>query len=75
MSSPTIALSVNDVTVRFPKINAKCSATYFSTTAAAEVDQDNSYYEITVRLYRVIKWTSPNGATVKNVIDMWQNGF
>ena len=36
-----------------PQINARCSTSYFTTTRAAELDQDESKFEITAKIIRV----------------------
>lgn len=41
------------VTVKTPTINARCSSTYFATSRASEVDQENTMIKIVGKLYRV----------------------
>ena len=39
--------------IKTPQINARCSTSYFTTTRAAELDQDESKFEITAKIIRV----------------------
>ena len=43
------------VTVKTPPVSARCSSTYFSTTRAGDIDQENSKYHLTGELFRVKK--------------------
>lgn len=72
-SSSTTAASPT-VTVKTPIINAKCNATYFSTTMAGKVDQDAS--TITFKSYAYRADSGYNRKDVyESLIDMWQNGL
>lgn len=43
------------VTVKTPPVSARCSSTYFSTTRAGDIDQENSEYHLVGELFRVKK--------------------
>ena len=62
------------INVTAPTISAKCAASYFSTTNAAAVDQDKSYYEMVIEYYKVDNGTTPQGSAVDDVRNMWLNG-
>ena len=66
-TSPTI-------TVNTPVINAKCNATYFSTTMAGKVDKDASSIKFVFNIYRadVGYMRSIVNSSLK---DMWQGGL
>ena len=65
----------NLITIKRPKIMAKCYSTYFSTTAAANIDQNNSYIEAKVKVYKVDKQTSYWGQIKsKGIVDIYNNG-
>ena len=64
-----------NLTAKSYQIKARCSASYFSTTAAAAVDQDASFYEQTVELWQVDRGTTPTGFFMDDTRDMWLNGF
>ena len=72
-SSSTSAASPT-VTVKTPIINAKCNATYFSTTMAGKVDQDASTVTFVSYAYR-----AESGylriPVYDSIIDMWANGL
>lgn len=59
-SNPSLS-NTTTITPSFPQINARCSNSYFSTTNAAAVDQDNSYYDLYCDIIRVDKNTSFGG--------------
>lgn len=72
-SSSSSAVSPT-VTVKTPIINAKCNATYFSTTMAGNVDQDASTITFESYAYRA------EGGYMRipiydSIIDMWANGL
>lgn len=50
--SSTSADTVN-LTPKTPDIKARCYSSYFSTTRAAEIDQDNTQFVLVGRLYRM----------------------
>lgn len=56
-------------------ISMRCNNTYFSITSADAVNQNTSYYEQTVELWRVNKGTSLGGGSNDTIRDMWLNGF
>ena len=60
------------VTVKTPVWNARCSTTYFSTTVAQTVDQDNSKFRMKCDLYR-IKVGSPERAILNELVDLFNN--
>lgn len=62
------------VTVKTAVINAKCNATYFSTTMAGKVDQDASTIKFAIDVYRA------EGGYLRHTVnhslaDMWLNGL
>ena len=63
------------ITVRCPQINAQCNNTYFSTTNAAAVNQNTSYYEHHATIYRVDYSTSDGSVMRRELRDMWLNGI
>ena len=63
---------MTNVTPKTPAINARCSTTYFATARAAELDQDNSKFYLTGRLYRIKK----NGSArmmLENMVDIYND--
>jgi len=78
-NSAIVSNSTNSSTATFtpqiPDIYARCNNSYFSTTNAAAVDQNTSYYEFVIELWRVDKRTSIGGGITKSIRDMWLNGF
>lgn len=62
-----------NVTIKSPTISARCSTTYFSTTMAGKVDEDNSTITIKGDLYRV-----PVGCAMRSIyqsmIDLYNEG-
>ena len=62
------------VTMKTPSVSARCSDTYFSTTTASVIDQDNSKFKIKGDLYRMRA-----GATERiwygNIVDIYNNGI
>lgn len=73
--NPSVTGSTSTITPKIPQINACCSNSYFSTTNAAAVDKNNSYYETDVKIYRVDTGTSNLGYQYANIRDMWLNGI
>ena len=73
----TSGLSGDNIVFKFytPRIDARCNASYFSTTNAAAVDQDKSYIEYIIELWRVDKDTSQTGKLSTTIHDIWQNGI
>lgn len=67
--------NAGSITPKTSAINARCSNTYFSTASAEAVNQNTSYYEQTVDLWRVDRGTTPRGALYADIRDMWLNGF
>ena len=56
LNAATLSNTTNNsitVTPKTPTVSAKCHASYFSTTRAGEVDQENSYIKIIGNLYRM----------------------
>lgn len=74
-TSLTISPTATSVIPKKPPITAKCNASYFSTANCAAVNQEASYYELKIELWRVDHQTTPDGALYKIVRDMWINGF
>lgn len=56
------------VTIKSPAVSARCSNTYMSTARAAEIDQDNSKFTLTGKLYRV-KHGSDMFSAYKELVD------
>lgn len=71
----TLNITATSVEARIPAIQARCSSSYFSTSNCALVNQDTSYYEMKIELWRVDHQTTPYGALYKTDRDMWVNGF
>ena len=73
LSGPTV--STSSITLKVPTIYGRCNNTYFPTTAAEAVDQNTSYYEQIIELWRVDRETSMNSAINSYIRDMWINGL
>ena len=73
LSSPTV--STSSITLKVPTIYGRCNNTYFPTTAAEAVDQNTSYYEQIIELWRVDRETPMNSAINSYIRDMWINGL
>lgn len=73
--SLTVNYSFGTVTPKSPQMNAVCNASYFSTDNAVAVNQNTSYYEYRVLIYRVNHWTSDGGNIWGLMRDMWLNGI
>ena len=58
-----------------PDIYARCHSSYFSTSNAAAVDQDASYYEWSIEIWKVKANTTGNGAVRNMIREMWLHGF
>ena len=58
-----------------PDIYARCHSSYFSTANAAAVDQDASYYEWNIEIWKVKVNTTGNGAVRNMIREMWLHGF
>ncbi len=71
----SMTASTTSVTLQKPAISARCHTSYFSTTNAGKVNQDTSYYELKIELWRVDHQTTPYGVLYKIDRDMWVNGF
>jgi hypothetical protein len=71
----TLTFNMTKVTPKRPSINVKCNTSYFSTANCALVNQNTSYYEIRVELWRVDKYTIPESVEYSAIRDMWVNGF
>jgi len=71
----SITHSTDAITPKFPKVSARCNATYFSTANAALVDTDNSYYECQLLIYRVDGGTGSYRRQYDIIRDMWENGM
>ena len=78
-SAPTLSSTSSaspTVTVNSPVINAKTSATYFSSTYANSLDQDKSTIKFVTDIYRTDTSDSYQRAIIYNsLIDMWNNGL
>lgn len=61
------------VTPKTPVINARCSTTYFSTTRAGQVDQQNSTVKIQGNLYRVDIATNDLRNFYMRALEMYNN--
>ena len=58
VQSPTFSNATSNlptVTVKTPTWNARCSTTYFNTSRAADIDQENTLLKRKCRIYRVHK--------------------
>lgn len=76
-SSPSLSSLNNGVATITPNtqtISARCSNTYFTTDNASAVNQNLSYYEMIVELWRVDKNTSTAGAVSNSLRNMWLDG-
>ena len=73
--TPPSVSSSGSITPNAPAISARCNNTYFSTASAEVVNQNTSYYEQTIELWRVDRGTTPSGARKADIRDMWLNGF
>lgn len=69
-----ISPAADPLVIKSPTIKVKCSSSYFSTAQAANVDQDTSYFEYKLELYRVDKFTSNRGAMIRSDMDIYKNG-
>lgn len=67
-ASPTI-------TVKFPSINAKCSATYWATSLAGATDQDASTIRMVCDIWRSTNVGYRRSLVYDEMIDQWQNGL
>ena len=70
-TAATFSNSTSDtptVTIKSPAVSARCSNTYMSTARAAELDQDNSKFTLTGKLYRV-KHGSDMFSAYKELVD------
>ena len=71
----SVTLSATSVTIKTPQIQARCNSSYFSTANCSAVNQDTSYYESKIELWRVDFQTSLcGGACTKTLHDMWLKG-
>lgn len=75
-SSPSLSINTGTkvITPKSFTINARCGSGYFSTASASAVDQNASYYEQVIEIWRVDVGTSPQGGMTKNIRDMWLAG-
>lgn len=74
-SSPNPSVTSTTITPKSPTIYVSCSNNFFSTDNASAVNQNTSYYEYKIEIWRVDKKTS-NGSNAKEAIrDMWLNGL
>jgi len=71
----TPGTSTTSITPKTSAVYARCGNSHFSTAAAEVVNQNTSYYEQAIEIWRVDRGTSLNGALRKDVHDMWLNGF
>ena len=74
-SAGSPAVSNSTITPKSPQINARCNNSYFSTTNAAAVDKNASYYEYKIEIIQVDHPSSNNGAATEYIRDMWLNGI
>ena len=72
LSSTTAASPT--VTVKTAVINAKCNATYFSTTMAGHVDQDASTIKFAIEVYKASKGYLRHTVN-RSLADMWLHGL
>ena len=61
------------VTVKCPASNARCSASYFATARAPDLDQTNSVYSCSGELYRVKRKSAMQEMT-DSLYDIYNNG-
>ena len=61
------------VTVKTPAANARCHDTYFTTTRAAELDQENSKYSYYGEVYRIKRKSSMQEMS-ESLYDIYNNG-
>ena len=73
ITNPTV--NATTITPSKPRIDAQCNASTFSTTNAAAVNKNTSYYEINISIWRIDKGTSPHGYARADIRDMWLNGI
>ena len=73
LPSPTLTSTL--ITPRTPQINTRCYSAYFSTDNAAAVNQNTSYYEYKIEIWRVDRATTNNGMGYGMIRDMWLNGL
>lgn len=66
----THSVAATKITPQAPAIYARCSNTYLSTDAAAAINQNTSYYEQKIEIWRVDRGTSIGGAVAKDIRDM-----
>ena len=59
------------VTVRRPPISARCSATYFATARAPEVDQENSFCRLVCDIYRIKRTTGAVRNMYRDAMEMY----
>ena len=61
------------ITIKTPTINARCSTTYFSTTRAADVNQNTSKVKVTGELWRVKADSSPSRQMYEYLVDLFND--
>ena len=61
-------------TIKTPTISAVCNDTYFKTTAAPYLDQDNSIFTLKGELFRVDKMSMPRSIE-EEIVDIYNNGI
>lgn len=61
------------ITPKRPVISARCNSSYFTTTRAAQIDQENSTIKIVGNLYRMQKNTSPLHGMWEKAVNMYNN--
>ena len=67
----TPGTSTTSITPKTSAVYARCGNSYFSTAAAEAVNQNTSYYEQAIEIWKVDRGTSLNGALRKDVDDRW----
>ncbi len=74
-SFPGITHYTDYIRITIPAISARCSTSYFSTDAAAAVNQNTSYYEVKYEIWKVDKNSGISGAQTVRYLDVLENGI
>lgn len=74
-NSPSMSRNTDYVRLTIPAISARCSTSYFSTDAAAAVNQNTSYYEVKYEVWRVDKDSGAYSAQTAIYLDVLENGI
>ena len=66
-----MAVATGGFTVSLPAVKVKCHSTYFSTTEAALVDQDQSFIEYSVKVYKVKQFSNFITSLYKSTAELY----